>query len=70
MMAAAFTGFSARSAHVARGIGRSPQKRDRSIVRQACSRFPDRPGSSHSAMTELNAALATAESELKEQKEC
>lgn len=31
---------------------------------------PDRPGSSHNAMTELNAALATAESELKEQKEC
>lgn len=56
-------------------LGVRPQKRDRSIVRQAYRRMiqqhhPDRPGSSHNAMTELNAALATAESELKEQKEC
>ncbi|WP_321878432.1 J domain-containing protein [Paraburkholderia bannensis] len=76
MMAAAFTGFSALPAPGASRtwrevLGLHSGERNMDIVRAAYRRLaqkhhPDRPGGSHDAMTDLNAALATAEKELKE----
>jgi hypothetical protein len=70
----AFTGFTALPAPSAprswrEVIGVPPDVRDLAAVRTAFRRLaqqhhPDRPGGSHDAMTELNAALADAEKEL------
>lgn len=75
MMAAAFTGFSALPAPGAprawrEVLGLHSGERNMDIVRAAYRRLaqkhhPDRPGGSHDAMTDLNAALAAAEKELK-----
>ncbi|WP_207000630.1 J domain-containing protein [Trinickia mobilis] len=70
----AFTGFTALPAPGAprnwrEVIGVGPGVRDMATVRaeyrrRAQEHHPDRPGGSHDAMTELNAALAAAEKEL------
>lgn len=70
----AFTGFTALAAPGApRGwrevLGIEPNVTNIGIVRAcyrrlAMDKHPDRPGGSHDAMTELNAALAAAEKEL------
>ncbi|WP_322068959.1 J domain-containing protein [Paraburkholderia bannensis] len=75
MMAAAFTGFSALPAPGAprtwrEVLGLHSGERNMDIVRAAYRRLaqkhhPDRPGGSHDTMTELNAALAAAEKDLK-----
>ncbi|WP_174479157.1 J domain-containing protein [Paraburkholderia bannensis] len=75
MMAAAFTGFSALPAPGAprtwrEVLGLHSGERNMDIVRAAYrllaqKHHPDRPGGSHDAMTDLNAALAAAEKELK-----
>lgn len=71
----AFTGFAALPAPGSRSwrevIGVGPNVRDVAEVRAAFRRrarlhHPDLPGGSHDAMTELNAALVTAEKELLE----
>jgi hypothetical protein len=70
----AFTGFTAlpapgASRHWRDVLGVEPGVANIGIVRTlyralAMQRHPDRPGGSHDAMTELNAALAAAEKEL------
>lgn len=75
MMKAAFTGFTALpSPSAPRGwrevLGIEPGVMNIGIVRAAfralaMQHHPDRPGGSHDAMSELNAALAQAEKELK-----
>lgn len=71
----AFTGFVALPApgaqrHWRAVIGVGPDVRDLAVVRaefrrRAADHHPDRPGGTHDAMAELNAALAAAEKELK-----
>jgi hypothetical protein len=70
----AFTGFTAIAAPASRHwrevIGVTSAVPDIAAVRaqyrrRAMEAHPDRPGGSHAAMTELNAALAQAERELK-----
>ncbi|MGF6806245.1 hypothetical protein OKW30_001371 [Paraburkholderia sp. Clong3] len=70
----AFTGFTALPApeaprHWREVIGVPAYVRDMATVRaeyrrRAAQHHPDRPGGSHDAMTELNAALAMAEKEI------
>lgn len=70
----AFTGFAAlaapgRARHWREVLGVPPEMREMWQIRDAYRRramqlHPDRPGGSHDAMTELNAALAAAEQEL------
>ncbi|WP_250512651.1 J domain-containing protein [Caballeronia sp. INDeC2] len=76
MMAAAFTGFAALPAPGASRtwrevLGVAAHVRDMAVIsaeyrRRAAVHHPDRLGGSHAAMTELNAALAEAEKELKD----